>query len=105
MEENKPKKKKPILIPPRNKDGEISTSRIKSKASTNANLAKDTFITNVENQEEWELLLHNTTYRMTVIEVYFEWAGTCSAMTIYLKKIKVEVKGFYKNFMLSGINI
>ena len=92
MEDQKPRKKKPILIPPRNKNGEFSTSRFKSKGNTNANLLKDSFITNVENQEEWELLLQNTSYRMTVIEVYFEWAGTCGAMTIYLKKIKVEVK-------------
>ena len=29
---------------------------------------------------------------ITIVEVYFEWAGHCIAMTRYLKKIRMEVK-------------
>ena len=30
------------------------------------------------------------------MEVYFDWAGNCKAMTSYLKKIKMEVNCLFK---------
>ena len=37
------------------------------------------------------MIIHFCTKGLTVVDVYSDWSGPCSAMTNFLKKIKLEV--------------
>ena len=37
------------------------------------------------------MIIHFCTQGLTVVDVYSDWSGPCSAMTNFLKKIKLEV--------------
>ena len=88
----KPVKKKPIFIRPRKTSEYFDNVKLpKSKKSSQTQLSKDSFTKFLNDENEWDEMKRNSTNKMIVVEVYFEWAGHCSAMTNYLKKIKVEV--------------
>ena len=66
--------------------------------------AADAFIRDILTEEEWEAACHDPVIsleflsddwvqeRLTVVEVFFAWAGPCTALTAYLRKILVEVR-------------
>ena len=88
----KPIKKKPILIKPRKSNEYNESVKLpKSKKSSQIHPSRENFTKFLKDEIEWEEMKRNSTNKMIVVEVYFEWAGHCSAMTNYLKKIKVEV--------------
>ena len=62
------------------------------------------FIKDVRSEKEWDelceykvlmyVILMDLQGGITIVAVYFDWAGNCKALTSYLTKIRMEINCF-----------